>query len=244
MEFIIYYSNLDCESMKNPKPMSFSKQVDKTEAKGEHKFYFSFTKNYIKNKKVLNIGSWTGPYELLINNYASSITSTDIEDKALKVLKKNLPKVNIVNAPSHNLPFDVNTFDIVTFFDVIEHIPIGYELATLQEINRVLKKNGYLFLATVNKNFWSNLLDPAYWLAGHRHYTKSQLTTMLSDSGFKTEEVQLVGSFFSSFYAISFYIFKHIFRSKMPKVDWVEERMEKDISSPGFIQIAIRAKKL
>ena len=230
--------------MKNPKPMSFSKTVDKTEAKGEHKFYYSITKNYIKNKKVLNIGSWTGPYELLINQHASSITSTDIEKKALKVLKKNLPSVNIVNAPSHNLPFEAGSFDIVTFWDVIEHIPIGYELSTLQEINRVLKKDGYLFLATVNKNFWSDLLDPAYWLAGHRHYTKNQLTTMLFDAGFKTEKTELVGSFFSSFYAISFYIFKHIFRSEMPKINWVEKKMEKDISSPGYIQIAIRAKKL
>lgn len=230
--------------MKTPKPMSFSQNVDKTEAKGEHKFYYSFTKQYIKNKKILNVGSWTGPYEILIYNTAKSITSTDIENKALQVLKKNLPKVNVVHAYSHNLPFKDKSFDVVTFWDVIEHIPIGYELATIQEINRVLNNNGYLFLATVHKNFWSDLLDPAYWLAGHRHYTKEQLVQMLIDSGFKVEKTVLVGSFFSSFYAISFYIFKHIFRMKMPYIKWVEQKMEKDISSPGFIQIAIRAKKI
>ena len=230
--------------MKNPKPMSFSQNIDKTEAKGEHKFYFSFSKDYIKEKKVLNIGSWTGPYEILIYNIAEEITAVDIEEKALKVLKQNLPKVNCVKAYSHKLPFKTEEFDVVTFWDVIEHIPIGYELATLLEINRVLKKGGYLFLATVSKNFWSNLLDPAYWLAGHRHYTGEQLVQMLSDSGFREEEIKQVGSFFSSFYALSFYFFKHILRMKMPNISYVEKRMEKDISSPGFIQIAIRAKKL
>jgi SAM-dependent methyltransferase len=229
--------------MKSPKPMSFCETIDKTVAKGEHKFYFSFSKEYIKKKKILNIGSWTGPYELLIYEDAASITSTDIEQKALNVLKKNLPKVKTVKAPSHKLPFNNEAFDVATFFDVIEHIPIGYELATLWEINRVLKKGGYLFLATVSKNFWSDVLDPAYWLAGHRHYTKEQLLTMLSDAGFKEEQSVQVGSFFSSFYAISFYIFKHIFRREMPYMHWVEKRMEKSIASPGYIQIAIRAKK-
>ncbi len=229
--------------MKNPKPMSFSQNIDKTEAKGEHKFYFSFSKDYIKGKKVLNIGSWTGPYEILIYNIAEEITAVDIEEKALEVLKQNLPKVNCVKAYSHKLPFKTEEFDVVTFWDVIEHIPIGYELATLLEINRVLKKGGHLFLATVGKNFWSNLLDPAYWLAGHRHYTKDQLEKMLQDSGFGVERVEKVGSFFSSAYAISFYIFKHVFRIKMPTIDYIERKMEKNISSPGFIQIAIRAKK-
>lgn len=230
--------------MKSPKPMSFSEKVDIPEAKGEHKFYFFFSKDYIKGKKVLNIGSWTGPYEILINNVAKEITAVDIEEKALDVLKKNLPNVNCVKAYSHKLPFGNETFEVVTFWDVIEHIQIGYELATLLEINRVLKKNGKLFLATVNKNFWSDLLDPAYYLAGHRHYTKEQLIQMLNDSRFEVEEVEKVGSFFSSFYAISFYIFKHIFRMKMPTIRFIEKKMEKDISEPGFIQIAIRAKKI
>lgn len=230
--------------MKNPKPMSFSENIDKTEAKGEHKFYFSFSKDYIRNKKVLDVGSWTGPFEALIYNEAKEITAVDVEEKALKVLKQNLPRVECVKAKSHNLPFNPETFEVVTFWDVIEHIPIGYELATLQEINRVLKNKGYLFIATVNKNFWSDLLDPAYWLVGHRHYSKAQLESMLSDAGFEVEQVIKTGSFFSSFYAISFYVFKHIFRMKMPSISYIERKMEKDISSPGFIQIAIRAKKI
>lgn len=229
---------------KNQRLMVFSESIDKTEAKGEHKFYFSFSKDYIKNKKVLNVGSWTGPYETLIEKIAYEITAVDIEEKALKVLKKNLPRVNCVKAPSHKLPFKNETFDVVTFWDVIEHIPQGYELASLIEIGRVLKKNGYLFLATPSRNFWSNLLDPAYFLVGHRHYKRENLIQMLNDSGFKHEEIKRLGSFFSSFYALSFYFFKHILRMKMPNISYVEKKMEKDIASPGYIQFAIRAKKL
>lgn len=230
--------------VKNQRLMTFSDKIDVGDAGGEHKYYFSFSKNYIKGKKVLDVGSWTGPYEILINGLAKEITAVDVEEKALKVLKKNLPKVVCIKATSHNLPFKNETFDVVTFWDVIEHIPIGYELATLIEINRVLRKGGYIFLATINKNFWSDLLDPAYWLAGHRHYTKNQLVGMLGDAGFKIEKVGKMGSFFSSFHSISFYIFKHIFRMKMPSIPFIERKFEQNISSPGFIQIVIRAKKL
>lgn len=230
--------------IKNQRLMTFSERVDVAETKGEHKFYFSFSKDYIKDKKVLDIGSWTGPFEILIYNLAKEITAVDIEEKALKVLKQNLPNVNCVKAKSHNLPFDSETFDVVTFWDVIEHIPVGYELATLKEINRVLKKDGLLFLATVDKNFWSDLLDPAYWLVGHRHYTKEQLDGLLSDAGFRVEKVVKAGSFFTSFYSLSFYFFKHILRMRMPTISYVEEKYEKDVSSPGFVQIVIRAKKI
>jgi len=230
--------------MRNPKPMSFSEDIDKTEAKGEHKFYFAFSESYIKNKKVLDLGSWTGPYASLIYDLAKEITAVDVEEKALKVLKKNLPKIRCVKSFSDNLPFKNGEFDVVTFWDVIEHIPLGNELLTLKEINRVLKKNGYLFLATVNKNFWSDLLDPAYYLAGHRHYTKKQLIKMLIDSGFKVEEIKTAGSFISSFYALSFYFFKHILKMKMPTIPYIEKKMYEDMMRPGFIQIAIRAKKI
>lgn len=230
--------------VRNQRLMIFSESVDVAEAKGEHKFYFSFAEDYIKGKKVLDVGSWTGPFEILIYDLASKITAVDIEERALKVLKKNLPGVKTVKAVSHKLPFRSSAFDVVCFFDVIEHIPVGYELATLIEINRVLKKSGYLFLATVNKSFWADLLDPAYWLAGHRHYTKEQLSLMLNDSGFKVEQVKKTGSFYSSLYAISFYFFKHILRMKMPTVNFIERKMEKDMMSPGFTQIVIRAKKM
>lgn len=228
----------------NQRLMVFSENIDRTEAKGEHKFYFFFSKDYIKNKKVLDLGSWTGPFDILIYNLASEITAVDIEEKALKVLKKNLPKVKCVRAKSHKLPFKENSFDVVTFWDVIEHIPVGYELSTLKEINRVLRENGYLFLGTVDRNFWSNLLDPAYWLVGHRHYTRSQLESLLVDAGFKVEKAVRVGSFFTSFYSLSFYFFKYIFRTRMPKISLVENKFEKDISSPGFVQNVIRAKKV
>ena len=232
--------------MKNDKKqrlMSFSENVDVTEAKVEHRFVFKFSKKYIQGKKILNIGSWTGPFELLAVNHASDITAIDIDEKPLKVLKKNLPSVRVKQASADKLPFKNESFDVVTMWAVIEHIPVGYELATLREINRVLKKGGLLFVSTMDKNLKSNILDPAYWLVGHRHYTKVQLNNMLIDAGFKMERSLVAGSYITAFHAWGFYFFKHILRMKMPEIASVEKAFEKDFSSKGFYQIIFQAKK-
>ena len=44
------------------------------------------------------------------------------------------------------------------------------ERKALEEIKRVLKKDGNLFISTPANNF-SNFFDPA-WYFGHRHYNK------------------------------------------------------------------------
>ena len=229
---------------KKQRLMAFSDTVDTSEAKVEHRFVYNFSKKFLKGKKLLNIGSWTGPFESLAVKTAADITAIDIDDRPLKVLKKNLPSVHVKKASADNLPYKKNNFDVVTYWAVIEHIPVGYELATLREINRVLKPKGELFLTTMNKHFWSDVLDPGYWLVGHRHYTEDQLRHMLRDAGFSVEHVLKAGSFVTAFHAWGFYFFKHILRMKMPDVDVVEEAFERDFGSPGFYQIAIRAKKL
>lgn len=65
---------------------------------------------------------------------------------------------------------------------------------------------------------------------------------MLKEANFNIEKVIHVGSYFSSIYALTFYFFKHILRRKLPNIDWVENRMARDISKKGYIQVVIRAK--
>lgn len=230
--------------LKSQRLMKFYENVDSSEVKSEHYFEYDFSKKYLKNKSLLNIGSWTGPFEVLVNGTAKNITAVDIEEKALRVLKKNLPHVKTVVASAEKLPLKSNSFDIVTLWAVIEHIPVGYELATLLEANRVLKPGGYIFITTMSKSFLSNILDPAYFTVGHRHYTDTQLEDMLKDAGFKTEHIFVNGSFITAFHAWAFYFFKYIFRRNMPELSFIENAFKKDYYSKGFYQVSLRARKL
>src|SRR5690606_16552983 len=53
-----------------------------------------------------------------------------------------------------SLPFEKNEFDCVILGEVIEHVPNTDFV--LQEIRRVLKKNGTLLISTPNLVSWAN----------------------------------------------------------------------------------------
>lgn len=54
-------------------------------------------KDYIKNKNVAELGCGTGYFSLAMSKYANIVVSTDIQDKVLDVLEKNIKKHNIKN---------------------------------------------------------------------------------------------------------------------------------------------------
>jgi len=58
---------------------------------------------------------------------------------------------SFVQGSALNLPFEDESVDIVTAFEVLEHVP--NEFSTLQEIYRVLNPGGY-FLITVPNKWW------------------------------------------------------------------------------------------
>jgi ubiquinone/menaquinone biosynthesis C-methylase UbiE len=94
-------------------------------------------------------------------------------------------KPNII-ASALCLPFKSNAFDQILFTDVIEHLPEGKENQALTEIWRVLKSRGILVLSTPNRRLIFMLMDVA-WYFGHRHYTITQLLSLLETSGFAIE---------------------------------------------------------
>ncbi|GFP40932.1 class I SAM-dependent methyltransferase [Candidatus Hakubella thermalkaliphila] len=179
----------------------------------EHKFSFAMSKPYIKDKSVLDIGCWNGKYINLIRDAVPSLAiGIDIEEKALRVAKTRIPTSEFLVASVFNLPFKDNTFDVVTLWAVIEHIVANAELRALHEINRVLKDGGKLFLSTPNDHLLSKILDPGYFLTGHRHYSKERLTRLLNSSGFIIEDFYVKGGIFDCLSTILFYFFKYVIR--------------------------------
>lgn len=95
------------------------------------------------------------------------------------------------------LPFRDGVFSIVVFSEVIEHLPRGTELQALHEIHRVLMHSGVAVLSTPNaEGFWGKLYwlaDPAFWLIDHRHYREPHLRRLISETGFKIEQMMIRG---------------------------------------------------
>lgn len=64
----------------------------------------------------------------------------------------------VITAPAHALPFADQTFDVVTAWDVLEHLPAELLAPSLREIRRVLRPGG---------QFWASIADFPHVYEGH-----------------------------------------------------------------------------
>ncbi|MBI4765388.1 MAG: 3-demethylubiquinone-9 3-O-methyltransferase [Deltaproteobacteria bacterium] len=109
--------------------------------------------------KVLDVGCGGGYTCEYLAERKALVFGTDILDESLQearghAVQEDL-KIEYRLGTPERLPFDDREMDVVTCFDVLEHIPDKGR--TLGEIERVLKPGGWLFFDTVNKTFLARL---------------------------------------------------------------------------------------
>ena len=208
-----------------------------------HVFNTKFSLAYIKNKKVLDIGCWTGQFEQLASKYTKNITGIDPGIEAIKTAKKLVPKASFRVGNALNLDFKENSFDTVTILDVLEHIPKNTEDICIKEIKKILKPNGYLIISTPHAHPISTFLDPAYYLIGHRHYTENKLRNLLTSNDFKVIKVKKTGGIYRILTTLIEYFFKHILKIKFNTPKWLENKIKSEYKSKNaFAQINIIAR--
>jgi len=98
----------------------------------------------------------------------------DVYDKAVNYAKRRYPNIDFQVGFAEKLPFNNNIFDLVIFYETIEHVE--NPLIALKEIKRVLKKEGIAIVAMDSGNFlfrliwliWENTTGKI-WKGAHSH---------------------------------------------------------------------------
>ncbi len=186
----------------------------------------------IEGKEVLDIGccgyGWFEIYS--IKKGVKSITGIELTDKDLNTALKYVSyhNVNFRVGGAIDLPFEDEMFDTVVSWEVLEHIPKSTENKMFAEVYRVLKPGGYFYLSTPYRNFFSNLFDPAYWLIGHRHYSKDKVCEFAKQAGFSIKDIALRGGFWEIIAINNLYITKWIFRRKPFFEEYIEKKLIKE----------------
>lgn len=73
----------------------------------------------------------------------------------------------LVDLKDRPYPFPANTFDVVYLNDVIEHIPDT--IATMEELHRILRPGGRVYIRVVNWNSHYTAMDPTHVRAFTEH---------------------------------------------------------------------------
>jgi SAM-dependent methyltransferase len=127
--------------------------------------------------------------------------------------------------------FKPETFDLVYFTDVIEHIPKKDEKKALKEIYKVLKKDGILIFSTPNDRFLFTFLDPAFWVIHHRHYKIEEIKKLLQECGFQITSIFTSGGVWACignlWYCLITYPLKKILNRKLKYAPhFIEEKID------------------
>jgi len=202
----------------------------------------------IKDKNVLDIGCGFGWFELNARKRGvKKIIGIELEEKDLETAKKFISseKIDFKKGSAIELPFPNNSFDTIVSWEVIEHIPKNTEEKMFQEASRVLRNGGSFYLSTPYDSFFAKIFDPAWWLIGHRHYSKKKLTTAGEDNGFKIEKIIIKGGWWEILGINNLYIAKWIFRRRPFFENFINKKQNEEYGSEnnGLTNAFVKYKK-
>ena len=142
--------------------------------------------------RILDVGSGKGLFLSVMKELGFENFGVELSPIAVDFASKNYG-VNVFNGELEQANFSDEYFDLVTMWQVLEHLLNPFE--SLQEIFRILKKNGLLIIAVPNfSSFQAQIFrDKWYPLDVPRHlyqFEPGTLKKMLSIAGFKIIKIE------------------------------------------------------
>jgi SAM-dependent methyltransferase len=121
----------------------------------EHIARYAFAARFAAGARVLDIGCGTGYGTAELAQQAQTVTGIDVSDDALAFAREHypIPNAKFFAASATAVPFSSASFDLITAFEVIEHLDNWHDL--LIEARRLLHPNGTLLVSTPNKLYYA-----------------------------------------------------------------------------------------
>ena len=154
----------------------------------------------LKELKILDIGCGGGLLCEPLNKLGATITGIDASKNNIEVAKLHSKEMNLDIKYIHCSPENLNLqneYDVVLAMEVVEHL-LDINIF-MQNCSKLIKKNGIMFVATINKNLKSYvfaILGAEYilkWLPIGTHdwnkfLTPKDLETITNKNKFVTDE--------------------------------------------------------
>jgi 2-polyprenyl-3-methyl-5-hydroxy-6-metoxy-1,4-benzoquinol methylase len=153
-----------------------------------------FAAKYIKSGDfVLDIGCGDGFLTDALSTSCEKVVGMDTSVTGISLAKSRVDnaKVELAIGSARGLPFKSETFDVVTLFEVIEHISAEQVRRVIQEISRVLKQKGKIVVTTPNlHNLENRIFRKRMTSEKHeKEYGRAELLNLLDDFS----QIELIG---------------------------------------------------
>ncbi len=185
------YGYVDYDADKEPMTSVFNKYLDLVSSFG------------VRSGKLLDIGAATGFFMKIAKTRGFSVSG--IEISAFAAQKGRKEGLEIVTGDLIEHKYGNESFDVITMFDVLEHVPDPK--AIIFEVRRILKKDGLLLVNTpdaesllakiLGKN-WHLIMPPEHI----NYFSPKNLGDYLSKNGFSVLLSTKIGKRFTLQYIL------------------------------------------
>jgi 2-polyprenyl-6-hydroxyphenyl methylase/3-demethylubiquinone-9 3-methyltransferase len=162
---------------------------------------YILSKCNISNKRVLDIGCGGGILSEQLHKQGAVVTGIDSSSKSITIAKQHAEEKNYNIKYINKSIFDVtdlDSFDFIVCFEMIEHINKPNEL--IKKINELSAKKSGLFLSTINRNLKSFVFAKIiaeyilnYVPKGTHQYAKFitpyELSIMLENNNYSSNDI-------------------------------------------------------
>jgi ubiquinone/menaquinone biosynthesis C-methylase UbiE len=172
----------------------------------DHMNRYLWANAFAKDRHVLDVGCGTGYGSYLLAN-ANSYLGVDLDAESIRWAKTHYSKQSsdFAAAPATALPVADLSQDLVTCFEVLEHV--ADQSKVLAEIRRVLRPGGWLCLSTPQKGATSGtpwdrymmtnkellaLFDPSQWELTQHHQLRYGNSHVLDGAPPADAEIQII----------------------------------------------------
>tara|TARA_Y100000310_G_C20617994_1_gene781696 strand:- start:866 stop:1567 length:702 start_codon:yes stop_codon:yes gene_type:complete len=189
--------------------------------------------NVKEGDAILDAGCGLGYFLLTLKDTGAKLYGMDVSPESVEYVKKHITKDAVVGAVE-KIPYPDNTFDVVLFCEVIEHVEDDAKV--LREICRVLKPGGRVVITTPSlKGFFahSKLKQLGHHHGGEFHYRDgyepADLEKKLEENGYKHLQTRQ-GIFLLSEWIME--LTKVVFLAKRKRFEAQSELLEAQSSLP------------
>ena len=119
----------------------------------EHIARYALACHYTNGARILDIGCGTGYGTAELARDAKLAAGVDVSRDAVGYAREHYPECRFLQASADALPFAAGSFDVLTGFEVIEHLPDWRRM--LAAARRVLRPGGLFLVSTPNTLYYS-----------------------------------------------------------------------------------------
>ncbi len=143
----------------------------------------------VSGKTILDVGSGTGDFLQTAKNNSWNVYGIEPNEKA-RAIANSKTRNQVFNTNTLQ-EFESGTFDVITLWHVLEHLP-NLEIE-IQNLNRLLKPNGRLVIAVPNFKSYDAKHYNAFWAAydvpRHLwHFSQTSISKLFSKHNLEIEK--------------------------------------------------------